>query len=142
MGRCSWASGAAINSHQTPEQNRRIMYAVRNNEIDVLFVTPERLAMWALSSRDFPIALACVDEAHCVSEWGHDFRPEYRRLGDLRGDLQVPLVALTATAPPHVRRDIERSLKLRTGFHVAAKTADRPNLTLKCQALASGLVQY
>ena len=51
----------------------------------------------------------------------------------------MPLVALTATAPPHVRRDIERSLKLRTGFHVAAKTADRPNLTLKCQALASGL---
>ena len=73
-----------------------------------------------------------------MSEWGHDFRPEYRRLGDLRGDLQVPLVALTATAPPHVRRDIERSLKLRTGFHVAAKTADRPNLTLSCQALASG----
>ena len=68
-----------------------------------------------------------------MSEWGHDFRPEYRRLGDLRGDLRVPLVALTATAPPHVRRDIERSLKLRTGFHVAAKTADRPNLTLKCQ---------
>ena len=51
----------------------------------------------------------------------------------------MPLVALTATAPPHVRRDIERSLKLRTGYHVAAKTADRPNLTLKCQALASGL---
>ena len=71
-----------------------------------------------------------------MSEWGHDFRPEYRRLGDLRGDLQVPLVALTATAPPHVRRDIERSLKLRTGFHVAAKTADRPNLKLSCQALA------
>ncbi|CAD7924530.1 unnamed protein product [Amoebophrya sp. A120] len=91
--------GAAINSHQTPEQSRRIMNAVRNNEVDLLFVTPERLAMWALSSRDFPIALVCVDEAHCVSVWSHNFRPTYMRLNYFFGQLNIPRVlALTATA--------------------------------------------
>eukprot|EP00392_Amoebophrya_sp_AT5.2_P001528 g1530.t1 len=91
--------GAAINSHQTPEQSRRIMGAVRNNEVDLLFVTPERLAMWALSSRDFPVALVCVDEAHCVSVWSHNFRPTYMRLNYFFKQLNVPRVlALTATA--------------------------------------------
>jgi len=105
----------------------------------LVYATPEKALGSNLAQNLNDLRLIAVDEAHCVSEWGHDFRPEYRRLGDLRGDLQVPLVALTATAPPHVRRDIERSLKLRTGYHVAAKTADRPNLTLECQQLASGL---
>ena len=105
----------------------------------LVYATPEKALGANLARKLTDLKLIAVDEAHCVSEWGHDFRPEYRRLGDLRGALQVPLVALTATAPPHVRRDIERSLKLRTGFHVAAKTADRPNLKLSCQALASGL---
>ena len=61
-------------------------------------------ARFKSSSESEDLKLIAVDEAHCVAEWGRDFRPEYRRLGDLRGDLQVPLVALTATAPPHVRR--------------------------------------
>merc|ERR1711970_1400782 len=91
--------GAAINSHQTPEQSRKIMNSVRDGNIDLLFVTPERLALWALSSRDFPIALVCVDEAHCVSVWSHNFRPAYMRLKYFFNQLNIPKVlALTATA--------------------------------------------
>ena len=104
----------------------------------LVYATPEKALGSNLAQNLNDLRLIAVDEAHCVSEWGHDFRPEYRRLGDLRGDLQVPLVALTATAPPHVRRDIERSLKLRTGFHVAAKTADRPNLKLASAPKSTG----
>ncbi|CAD7935235.1 unnamed protein product [Amoebophrya sp. A25] len=107
--------GAAINSHQTPEQSRKVMAAVRNGEIDLLFVTPERLAMWALSSRDFPIALVCVDEAHCVSIWSHNFRPTYMRLNYFFQQLNIPRVlALTATATNRAITGIQDLLKIDT----------------------------
>ena len=68
----------------------------------LVYATPEKALGSNLAQNLTDLRLIAVDEAHCVSEWGHDFRPEYRRLGDLRGDLQVPLVALTATAPPEM----------------------------------------
>ena len=108
----------------------------------LVYATPEKTANQDLAGaldRSCPggLALIAVDEAHCVSEWGHDFRPEYRRLGSVRDACPgTPLVALTATAAPRVRGDIESNLRLRPGFHVAAKTFDRPNLALRCQRLA------
>ena len=104
----------------------------------LVYATPEKTANQDLAGaldRSCPggLALIAVDEAHCVSEWGHDFRPEYRRLGSVRDACpNTPLVALTATAAPRVRGDIESNLRLRPGFHVAAKTFDRPNLALRC----------
>lgn len=91
--------GAAIHSNQTLQQHREVMQSIRDNRLDLLFVTPERLALWCLSARDFPIALAVVDEAHCVSVWSHNFRPSYMRLNVFFRQLKVQRVlALTATA--------------------------------------------
>lgn len=89
--------------------------------IKLLYVTPEMVAspsfqpcLNSLSSRNLLACLA-VDEAHCVSQWGHDFRPDYLKLGELRSRLAgVPCVALTATAPKQVKEDIARSLRLRS----------------------------
>lgn len=93
--------GAVISSQQSREQSRDVMRAVRARLVDVLFVSPERLSMWSFDGCGLPpIALACVDEAHCVSEWSHNFRPDYLRLHEfLVGALGARrLLALTATA--------------------------------------------
>eukprot|EP00930_Biecheleria_cincta_P041557 TRINITY_DN28509_c0_g1_i1.p1 TRINITY_DN28509_c0_g1~~TRINITY_DN28509_c0_g1_i1.p1 ORF type:complete len:1435 (+),score=246.83 TRINITY_DN28509_c0_g1_i1:25-4305(+) len=93
--------GAVISSQQSREQSRDVMRAVRARLVDVLFVAPERLSMWSFDGCGLPpIALACVDEAHCVSEWSHNFRPDYLRLHEfLVGSLGAQrLLALTATA--------------------------------------------
>jgi ATP-dependent DNA helicase RecQ len=99
-------------------------------QLDVLFVAPERLEMSsflaALGSAD--VRLLAVDEAHCISEWGHDFRPSYRKIGRLRGRLGCPVMALTATATPRVRQDVSSSLRLRDP-HVEVRSFDRPNLS-------------
>jgi ATP-dependent DNA helicase Q4 len=93
--------GAIVSSQQTREQCRRVMRMVRARYIDVLYISPERLSMWAFDGCGLPpIALACIDEAHCVSEWSHNFRPDYLRLNEfLTGSLGARrLLALTATA--------------------------------------------
>lgn len=83
-----------------------------------------------------PLLLFAIDEAHCVSEWGHDFRPEYRQLGQLRQRMpHVPIMALTATAVPDVQRDIVRSLGLRNPY-VQKQSSFRPNLTIKVRRAA------
>ena len=85
------------------------------DELDLLYVSPERLLSPAFLERisDIDIALFAIDEAHCVSQWGHDFRPEYAQLGVLREHFPaVPLVALTATADAQTREDIVRVLGL------------------------------
>jgi ATP-dependent DNA helicase RecQ len=111
------------------EMNAR-MDAARRGEVKLLYVAPERFDAEGFRHRlaDVPVSLLAVDEAHCVSEWGHDFRPSYLRLGEVRTLLGgPPVAALTATATPEVRDDIVRQLKLReprvlvTGF-------DRRNL--------------
>lgn len=93
--------GAIVSSQQTREQCRTVMRAVRARLVDVLYISPERLSMWAFDGCGLPpIALACIDEAHCVSEWSHNFRPDYLRLHEfLVGSLKARrLLALTATA--------------------------------------------
>jgi len=93
--------GAIVSGQQTRDEVKAVMRAVRARLIDVLFISPERLAMWSFDGCGLPpIALACIDEAHCVSEWSHNFRPDYLRLHEfLTGSLGAKrLLALTATA--------------------------------------------
>lgn len=103
-------------------------------ELKLLYVAPERLvsgnflAFLDKVERDVGLSLLAVDEAHCVSEWGHDFRPEYRQLGQLRARYpHVPMMALTATATERVRKDILEQLRLRDP-HIHIASFNRPNL--------------
>jgi ATP-dependent DNA helicase RecQ len=104
--------------------------ALNEGRYRLLYVAPERVLMggFVTAMKRWNVSLIAVDEAHCVSEWGHDFRPEYRQLASLRGELpEVPLMALTATATERVRADIVRYLKLRQpACHVGS--FNRPNL--------------
>ncbi|KAG0610627.1 hypothetical protein M758_7G079400 [Ceratodon purpureus] len=114
------------------QTDRTVNARAENGEYDVLYMTPERAcsisqSFWtALLRRG--VSLLAVDEAHCVSEWGHDFRHEYQKLDCLRPFLpKVPFVALTATATDKVRADIVKSLKLQNAF-TAVSSFDRPNI--------------
>src|ERR1051325_10441547 len=104
-----------VNSTLTSSQvSDRLARAMRG-EIKLLYVAPERFdaGKTAERLRDAGVSLLAVDEAHCISEWGHDFRPSYLRIGSLRERLgSPPTIALTATATPHVRTDIKAQLKL------------------------------
>lgn len=120
-----------INSTLTSSQASERMARVARGEVKLLYVAPERFDAGTTAQvlRDVDVSLLAVDEAHCISQWGHDFRPSYLRVQQVREALgDPPTVALTATATPYVRRDIARQLALRnpsviiTGF-------DRTNLT-------------
>ncbi len=121
---------AAYHSGGAPEEARAILAGLNTGELDLLYVSPERLVNGSLLSRlaEMPLALFAIDEAHCVSQWGHDFRPEYARLGRLRERFpDVPLVALTATADEQTREDIVRVLGL-AGARRFVAGFDRPNI--------------
>jgi len=121
---------AFYNSSLEGTEARRVLARLHAGELDLLYVAPERLMspdfLERLSGID--VGLIAVDEAHCVSQWGHDFRPEYAALGALRERFPgVPLIALTATADPQTREDIVRQLRLeRAVRHVTS--FDRPNI--------------
>jgi ATP-dependent DNA helicase RecQ len=107
------------------------MARVQSGEIRLLYLAPERMDDGRTLQRlaDVGVAMLAVDEAHCISEWGHDFRPSYRRIGEIRARLGAPqTVALTATATPDVREDIRRQLALHDPVVVVAGF-DRTNLT-------------
>lgn len=138
---------AAIHSGVDHDEARAILRRVVQGEINLALVAPERVVTPGFKA--FLAALAdagrlgaiAVDEAHCISQWGHDFRPEYRRLAELREVApRVPFQAFTATATPRVRDDIVRQLKLgRVGCddgtpEVLVGTFDRPNLTYRVRA--------
>ncbi|MFB2561811.1 DNA helicase RecQ [Rhizobium sp. IMFF44] len=122
---------AALNSSLSREEASDVYRAISAGKLDLLYVTPERIAtegFCQMLSRA-KIALFAIDEAHCVSQWGHDFRPEYRDLGRLAELFPgVPRIALTATADPHTREDIIERLAL-DNAKVFTTSFDRPNIT-------------
>lgn len=126
------ADAAAVNSAQNATRNRQVFEAVRDGRIEYLFLTPEQLrkaeVMERLKASD--VSLFVVDEAHCVSEWGHDFRPDYLQLGAVIEALRhPPVLALTATASPEVREEIIERLGLRRP-QILVHGLDRPNIFL------------
>jgi ATP-dependent DNA helicase RecQ len=121
---------ACYNSSLEAGEAAAVLRRLDAGELDLLYVAPERLTNERFLERlaRNRVALVAVDEAHCVSQWGHDFRPEYAKLGLLRKRFpDVPLVALTATADPQTREDIVRVLRLEDAArHVTS--FDRPNI--------------
>ncbi len=123
-------SAGALHSEVEPEDAARVSRALNDGTLDLLYVSPERLLMSGTMDRlaRQEIALIAIDEAHCVSAWGHEFRPEYRGLTRLKRDFPgVPRVALTATADPRTREDIVAALDL-TDAAIFAASFHRDNL--------------
>lgn len=121
-----------INSSLSWDEQQRRLDAMRRGEFKMVYVAPERLraASFMRAMEGIEVSLFAVDEAHCLSQWGHDFRPDYLRLGKALQQLGRPqCVALTATATPVVRRDIREVLRLRDPFEQVSGFA-RPNLSL------------
>ena len=121
---------ALVNSTQSYQENERALARARQGRLDMLYLAPERLATPGFRNflRDARLSLIAVDEAHCISEWGHDFRPDYRNLKGLRSDFpDVPVIALTATATERVRADIVEELALE-GAASFISSFNRPNL--------------
>lgn len=125
-------SAAALTSHASPEEQREILEGLRAGSYTLIYVAPERFKsprfVAALREVGERLALVAIDEAHCISEWGHDFRPDYRRLGPIIAELRPPrLAAFTATATPEVREDIAAQLGL-DAHKLHVRGFDRPNL--------------
>ncbi len=123
---------AALNSNQTEIYNRHVEELLYNGRVKLLYVSPERLLtdLDRLSS-SIKVSLIAIDEAHCISQWGHDFRPSYTRLAALKQHYpDTPVMALTATADRITREDIARQLCLNDPT-LYISSFDRPNLSLK-----------
>ena len=126
-------SATFLNSTLGAAEARSRLAGLHRGEWRLLYVAPERLMLdnWQENLKAWNVTANAIDEAHCVSEWGHDFRPEYRQLAKLRELLpDVPVMALTATATERVRTDIIKHLKLREPTIFVA-SFNRPNLTYK-----------
>lgn len=128
-------SAAYLNSTQTQAEQDAIFEACYRNEIALLYVSPEKLlANISIIAQMVKPGMFAIDEAHCISSWGHDFRPEYTQLSFLRQRFpEIPFVALTATADKVTRKDIVSQLKLRDP-RIFISSFDRPNLSLDVRA--------
>ncbi|MBP0938660.1 DNA helicase RecQ [Pseudomonas alliivorans] len=123
-------SAAALNSTLSAEQQRDLANRIRQGEVKMLYLAPERLVQPRMLSflQNLDIALFAIDEAHCVSQWGHDFRPEYLQLGQLAELFpSVPRIALTATADKRTREEIVTRLHLQNAERFLS-SFDRPNI--------------
>ena len=123
---------AFLNSTQTSREQTEVFQNVRSGKLKLLYVAPERLLQsgdqFIEFLKDIEISLFAIDEAHCISSWGHDFRPEYMQLAKLKQHFpNVPLIALTATADKLVRRDIVERLRL-TNYELFVSSFNRPNI--------------
>lgn len=123
---------AYYNSSLTTEEARGVLNQLHHNELDLLYIAPERLISTSFLERlsECAIALFAIDEAHCISQWGHDFRPEYACLGLLKTNFpDIPIIALTATADKQTREDIIIKLNYQPKKYVAS--FNRPNIHYK-----------
>ncbi|MDW2334392.1 RecQ family ATP-dependent DNA helicase, partial [Vibrio sp. 1069] len=127
------ANGVAaecVNSTMGREELLSVYNRMHSGQLKLVYVSPERVLMRDFIERleNLPLAMIAVDEAHCISQWGHDFRPEYAALGQLKQHFShVPFMALTATADDATRRDILERLRLHEP-HVHLGSFDRPNI--------------
>ena len=131
--RANGIQAACLNSSLEGDQRRSVWRDLHQGKIRILYVAPERLFVGTLTEelKQWNLGAIAVDEAHCISEWGHDFRPEYRKLSELRTQFpDVPFIALTATATERVRSDILTQLNLRNPATYVA-SFNRPNLTYR-----------
>lgn len=137
-------SAAFLNSTLTLDETRTIQNSLKAGSIKLLYVAPERLALPDFQNflSQLPIVLIAVDEAHCISEWGHEFRPEYRNLKLVRERIfpKVPVIALTATATPEVKDDIVRQLGMKNPA-IFLSSFNRTNLHYTIRPKAKAAVE-
>ena len=125
-------NAGALTSGNTYNETEEVFNALENGKLKLLYIAPERLANLGTQRMlsNLPISFIAVDEAHCVSQWGHDFRPDYLRIGELRKLLNVPLAAFTATADPETQTEIKDRLFELKKPEVFLQGFDRPNIHL------------
>ncbi|MCM3361823.1 RecQ family ATP-dependent DNA helicase [Niallia sp. Sow4_A1] len=126
----------ALNSFLTPGEKQRVLKRI--NQYKYIFISPEMISMTHILEifQRMKICLFVIDEAHCISQWGYDFRPDYQKLGKIRQKLNNPLtLALTATATEEIRKDIKRSLNLENVEEIIY-SVDRPNIAINIEELA------
>src|SRR5262245_57379270 len=132
--RVDGVAAAYLNSTLLPDQRDEVLASIRDDRCRLLYVSPERIVADGALRRllqQAGLRFIAIDEAHCISQWGHDFRPEYRQLGALRDEYPgISVHAFTATATERVRRDIATELRLRDPL-VLVGSFDRPNLTYR-----------
>ncbi|WP_101067091.1 DNA helicase RecQ [Roseovarius salinarum] len=130
--RAAGVSAGALTSANTEDETAAVHDALADGRLSLLYMAPERLASGAVPAmlRRAGVGLIAVDEAHCVSQWGHDFRPDYLRIGQLRRHLGVPLAAFTATADAETRAEIVEKLFDGAAPRQFLRGFDRPNIHL------------
>ena len=130
--RAAGVNAGALTSGNTQEETDEVWAELERGDLQLLYIAPERLASSGTTHllRRAGVSLIAVDEAHCVSQWGHDFRPDYLRIGDLRRDLGVPLAAFTATADAETRAEIVEKLFAGEAPETFLRGFDRPNIHL------------
>ena len=128
--RAAGVEAGALTSGNTEDETEGVFQALDEGRLKLLYIAPERLATAGPMLRRIGVGMIAVDEAHCVSQWGHDFRPDYLRIGELRRSLGVPLAAFTATADAETRAEIVTRLFDGTPPVTFLRGFDRPNIRL------------
>ncbi|MFM1832264.1 MAG: ATP-dependent helicase RecQ [Planctomycetota bacterium] len=141
--RANGVPAAALHGLVDETERREIVREFVAGRVPLLYLAPERLGLGSLKSilADAGPCLIAIDEAHCISQWGHDFRPDYRRLATIRDGIpDVPILACTATATPRVRDDIVEQLRLRDAERIVG-SVDRPNLVFRVRPRSDATTQ-
>ncbi len=141
--RANGVPAAALHGLMDEAERRDVLQQYATGSLALLYLAPERLSLGSMLSvlKAGDPCLVAIDEAHCISQWGHDFRPDYRRLASMRETLgDVPMLACTATATPRVRDDIVQQLRLESPIRVVG-SIDRPNLVFRVRSRTDAIAQ-